>query len=125
MPAKLETVWEKFRDWKFDEMAPNFYATTEWIDGAAGRVDSTIKITYKNGATWCLRVTELSERSHKLSYEVVQTEPATSVSSMVGEFSFERITDDDETFLCWSTEYSNDIDAEFLMDGRWKKRDLF
>ena len=72
-----------------------------------------------------MRVTELSERNHKLSYEVVQTEPATSVTSMVGEFSLEKITDSEETLLEWSTEYSNDIDAEFLIDALWKKRDLF
>ena len=39
-------------------------ASTEWTDGAAGRVDSTVKITYTNGASWYLRVTELSERNH-------------------------------------------------------------
>ena len=61
-------------------------ASTEWTDGEAGRVDSTVKITYTNGAVWYLRVTELSERNHSLSYELVQAEPATSVTSIVGEF---------------------------------------
>lgn len=100
-------------------------ASTEWTDGEAGRVDSTVKITYTNGAVWYLRVTELSERNHSLSYELVQAEPATSVTSIVGEFQFKSVSDCDQTFFKWSTEYSNDVDAEFVGDARWKKRELF
>ena len=125
IPGKLGAVWEKFRWWKLEEVAPGVVASTEWTDGAAGRVDSTIKVTYTNGAVWYLRVTELSERNHTLAYELVQAEPATSVSSIVGEFAFEAVTDDEQTFFRWSTEYSNDVDADFVGDARWKKRDLF
>ena len=52
-------------------------------------------------------------------------DPAISVSSIVGEISLQAVTDTDETFVRWSTEYSNDVDAEFIGDARWKKRDMF
>ena len=100
-------------------------SATEWTDGEAGRVDSTVKVSYSNGAHWYLRVTELSERNHTLAYELISAEPATSVSSVVGELKLTAVTDTDETFFQWSTEYSNDVDAEFIGDARWKKRDLF
>ncbi len=106
-------------------MAPSIVTSTEWTDGDAGRVDSVVKISYANGASWFWRVTELSERNHTLAYELVAAEPATSVSSIVGEMKLSAITDSDQTFLEWSTEYSNDVDAEFIGDARWKKRDLF
>ena len=125
LPVKLEDCWTKFRYWKLDEVAPSVVSATEWTDGAAGRVDSTVKISYTNGATWWLRVTELSERNHTLAYELIQADPATSVSSIVGELSFLAVTDADQTFMQWSTEYSNDVDADFIGDARWKKRDLF
>ena len=125
IPAKLSVVWEKFRWWKLEEVAPSIVSSTEWVDGAAGRVDSTVKVTYKNGAVWYLRVTDLSERNHTLGYELIQAEPATSVSSIVGEFELEAITDEDQTYFSWSTEYSNDVDADFIGDARWKKRELF
>ena len=125
LPAKLSTVWEKFRWWKLEEIAPGIVSSTEWTDGEAGRVDSTVKITYTNGAVWFLRVTELSERNHTLCYELIAAEPAISVSSVVGEMSFSAVTDSDETFFRWNTEYSNDVDADFIGDARWKKRDLF
>ena len=52
-------------------------------------------------------------------------EPAISVTSIVGEFILSEVTDDDTTFLTWNTEYSNDVDADFIGDARWKKRDMF
>merc|ERR1712187_904818 len=100
-------------------------SATEWTDGEAGRVDSTVKVSYTNGATWYLRVTELRERNHTLAYELIMAEPSISVSSIVGELAFEAVTDSDQTFMRWTTEYSNDVDADFMGDARWKKRDLF
>ena len=125
LPANLQTVWQKFRWFKLEEIAPSLITGTEWTDGEAGRVDSTVKVSYADGSAWYLRVTELSERNHTLGYELIMAEPATSVSSIVGEFKMSAVTDSEQTFLQWNTEYSNDVDADFIGDARWKKRDLF
>ena len=125
LPIKLENVWGKFRYWKLEEIAPTVVLSSQWTDGAAGRVDSTVKITYTDGSCWYLRVTELSERNTTLAYELIRAEPAISVSSIVGELKFQAVTDEDKTYMKWSTEYSNDVDADFIGDARWKKRDLF
>ena len=122
--AKIADVWAKIRYWKLEELAPSIVRSTEWTDGDAGRVDSIVKISYTD-ATWYWRVTELSERNHTLAYELVQTEPAIPVSSIVGELALEAVTDSDQTFLRWSHEYSNDVDNEFMGDAKWKKRDMF
>ena len=123
--AKINDVWAKIRYWKLEEVAPSIVSATEWTDGDAGRVDSTVKLSYVNGATWYWRVTELSERNHTIAYELVAAEPAISVSSIVGEIALSSVTDDDSTYMSWSTEYSNDVDADFIGDARWKKRDMF
>ena len=125
IPAKLPDVWAKIRYWKLEEVAPQIVSATEWTDGAEGRVDSTVKLSYVNGASWYWRVTELSERNTTIAYELVAAEPAISVSSIVGEIKLSSVTDDDTTFMSWSTEYSNDVDADFIGDARWKKRDMF
>ena len=125
LPARIADVWSKVRYWKLDELAPGIIQGTEWTDGAAGRVDSTVKVSYTNGAQWYWRVTELSERNHTIAYELIMTEPAVSVSSINGEISLSAVTDSDQTFISWHTEYSNDVDADFMGDARWKKRDMF
>ena len=70
-------------------------------------------------------MTELSERNCSLAYELVMAEPAIEVSSIVGEMRLQAVTDEEQTFFSWETEYSNDVDAEFIGDARWKKRDFF
>ena len=50
LPAKISAVWSKVRYWKLEELAPGIVQSTEWTDGAAGRVDSTVKVSYTNGA---------------------------------------------------------------------------
>ena len=125
IPAPLSAVWNSMKEWKLETVAPGVVAATEWVDGAAGQVDSSVQITYVNGAKWTLRITELSERNHTLAYELISAEPATDVSQVTGELAFQAVTDDETTFLRWSTEYSNDVDAEFIGDAKWKKRDLF
>ena len=125
IPAKIAEVWAKIRYWKLEEVAPSIVSATEWTDGDAGRVDSTVKLSYVNGANWYWRVTELSERNTTIAYELVNAEPAITVSSIVGEIQLSAVTDNDTTFMSWSTEYSNDVDADFIGDARWKKREMF
>ena len=50
LPARIADVWSKVRYWKLEELAPGIVQSTEWTDGAAGRVDSTVKVSYTNGA---------------------------------------------------------------------------
>ena len=40
------------------------------------------------------------------------------VSSIVGEISLSAVTDDDSTFVSWSTEHSNDVDSDFMGEFR-------
>ena len=61
-------------------------SATEWTDGAAGRVDSTVKLSYTDRATWYWRVTELSERNKSVAYELLPNDvAASSFTSIVGE----------------------------------------
>ena len=46
LPVKLSDIWNKFKNWKLEEVAPRHVLSTTWTDGEAGRVDSTVKITY-------------------------------------------------------------------------------
>merc|ERR1712242_355104 len=94
-------------------------------DGDAGRVDSTVKISLSDGSVWFYKITEVGERNHKVAYELIMTEPAIDVSNFVGEFALSAVTDSKSTFLEWSTEYTNDVSADFISDIIWKKRDMF
>jgi len=112
----LNIAWEKFRNFKFELLAPENVKSVAWIDGTPARVGSTAKITYAGDVVWTIRVTEVSERYHTIAYELLEANPAIHVTSMQTELKLIRVSDDDTTFLSWTTEFSNDVDAIIISD---------
>jgi hypothetical protein len=65
------------------------------------------------------------ERNHTIAYEVISSEPAMTYTAAEGELSFDKVTDGDQTFLCWTTIFSNDADAQIIQDQKYKKLEFF
>lgn len=42
-----------------------------------------------------------------------------------GEIDLQKVTDDDTTFLTWTTVFSNDADAQVMQDQKYKKMEFF
>jgi hypothetical protein len=125
LPAPIDATWKKFREFQLAKVAPAYVESTETITGEAGQVGSVVKVVYKNGGVWQCRITEVSDRKYTIAYEVIETEPETTATSVEGELMFEKISDGDETFLKWTTEFSNDADAQVMSDQKYKKLDFF
>jgi hypothetical protein len=125
LSAPIDTVWKKFREFKLDLVAPTYVTNTETILGEAGQVGSVVKVTYKNGGVWECRITELSDRNYTIAYEVIETDPAMSCTSVEGEMVFHKVSDGNATFLKWTTVFSNDADAQVITDQKYKKLEFF
>ena len=89
------------------------------------QLGQVVTIEYGNSTKWVVRVTEFSERHHTVCYEVLSTEPQHSASSINVEISLRRVTDDNSTFVEWTTDFSNDVDASVMQDQKYKKHDFF
>ena len=100
-------------------------SSVAYVSGGEGQVGSQISISYKSGDVWELRINEYSERNYTVAYDITNAEPAISVTSVTGEFNLFEVTDDDTTYLKWTTTYSNDVDAQVISDQKYKKRDFF
>ena len=79
-------------------MAPNVVASVEWTSGKAGELGSMAKVTYKNNSSWTIRFSELSEKHHRICYELVSAEPPTTCTSVQGDIQLLRISQDNTTF---------------------------
>ena len=121
----IDEVWGSLRAFKLEVLAPAKVESTSWTDGSEGTVGGLVEVTFKNGSKWTYQVTELSDKHHTLSYRVVVAEPAMEVSSLEGDIQLFRVTQDDTTFIRWSTDFSNDADAEIIQDQKFKKLDFF
>jgi hypothetical protein len=125
LQAPLLKVWSLFRGFAFEKIAPGSVTATTTESGGEGVVGSVIKITYKDGSVWTIRVTEFSERNYTLAYELLTAEPAHNASSVQGEIKLSAVTTDDHTFVSWMTEFSNDADLTVIADQKYKKQEFF
>jgi len=125
LPVAIDKCWKSFREFKLDQVAPEYVTATETTSGDPGTVASVVKVTYKNGGVWECRLTELSDRNYTVAYEVVATEPAMTYTSAEGEIVLDKVSETNETFLKWTTTFSNDADAQVMADQKYKKLDFF
>ena len=77
---------------------------------------STVAITYKDDSCWCVRITEISDKYHRICYSLVNAEPPVKVSSVECEIQLNACTYDNCTCMTWTTEFSSDCDANMIQD---------
>ena len=128
LAAPIDKVWTKFSGFAFDKLAPGQVTSTAYESGCEGQVGSIINVVYNDSdkTTWKLRITEYSERNHTLAYELLAAEPAHNATSVQGEIKLQAVTTpESQTFVAWTTEFSNDADLAVISDQKYKKQEFF
>ena len=125
LPLPASRAWAQFKGLKLEDLVPGKVKATTWVTGGHGQLDSTLKIDYQDGASWTLRVLEISDIRRSIGYEVIAAEPAHSVSSILGQIVIRPVTEDNTTFVEWITDFSNDADAAVITDQKYKKLEFF
>ena len=82
LAAPLLKVWSLFRGFAFEKIAPGSVTGSAFESGSEGLVGSVVKLTYKDGSVWRIRITEFSERNYTLAYELMDATPAHKVTSV-------------------------------------------
>lgn len=119
-------MWTKVRAIALADLAPEIFKSVEFDPSfSSGQVGALATLTYHDGAKWKILISEISDKNFTIGYEVLETEPAINVTSIQGEIKLRPVTDADQTFLEWTTEYSNDVDLQVIEDQKFKKRDFF
>jgi len=104
-------AWELFKAVSLDKIIPKKVVKNEFTTGGPGQVGAVVKIEYSDKAVWEIRITEVSDKRRSISYEVISTEPAHSVTSMESTITIRHVTSDNTSFVEWYTVFSNDADA--------------
>uniref|UniRef100_A0A7S1EDV1 Bet v I/Major latex protein domain-containing protein n=1 Tax=Hemiselmis andersenii TaxID=464988 RepID=A0A7S1EDV1_HEMAN len=122
--APCPKVWSKIRsmDFAWWRLVKKTAVTT----GASScEVGSCHKIDYSDGSSWTVRLCELSDIDHFLTYEVIASTEALPVTSAVHTIRLRRITASSETMVEWETIFSNDAGNPVIEDSRFKKLEAF
>ena len=75
------------------------------------------------GHSWVVAVRELSSIHHSITFEVVEAEPASIVSSIVHTISLKRVSGNATTFVEWITDFSSDATSEVVLDSAFKRQE--
>ena len=112
--APLEKVWGLLKSLDFTAMMPSRVKGTEFLEGGVGIVGTLLKVTFQDDSHWDFKVTEISDTHHFISYELVFAEPSVTFSSYHNCISLWRVTKDNSTFMKWTSDFSNDADANVI-----------
>jgi len=72
-----------------------------------------------------LKVVELSDAQHGVSWELIESIPSLSVLGVIHTIKLRRVTDVNQTFIEWTTDFSSDASQQVIQDARFKQLDHF
>ena len=120
-------VWQDVKVLAFDKMLPSFVYSLftiyypskkvekcEYTIGEPGKIESEVKVTFKDKAEWTFKILEISELHAFITYELVMAEPPIDASSVLSSIKLHKVTDENHTFVIWESIFSNDANAFVL-----------
>mmetsp|Transcript_1382 Transcript_1382/g.2208 ORF Transcript_1382/g.2208 Transcript_1382/m.2208 type:complete len:189 (+) Transcript_1382:128-694(+) len=126
--GSIDSVWELIRplDFKFlpnvESVESSGASDKKEADNAVGGLRI---VQYKDNIKQTYKVLELSDIHHTITYDLIESSPSVSFSSAVYTISLKRITESNSTFICWTTDFSNDAGQAEVQDSKFKKLEAF
>merc|ERR1719159_91831 len=85
----------------------------------------TVNICYADHTIQKIRQLEYSALEMKVTWEVIESEPAAPTFSAVHTITCSRVTTTNQCFVAWNTDFSSDVTPAVIEDAKWKKDDAF
>jgi len=93
--------------------------------GCHNEVGSLRKINYKDGSVQKIKVLEISDYRHSVTYDVIESDPPAYTMSAIHTITLRRVTNNNTTFVEWISDFSSDATQEVIQDSRFKKLEAF
>ena len=121
----VSKVWDALRTFAFEKLLSSHVKSVKFTSGSPNEVGSVFDIEYAEGSVWTNRIVEISDTRRTIAWELIGAVPEITFSSMLTTVKLHRVTDEDSTFVSWESDYSNDVNAHVVQDGKFKKLDYF
>ncbi|KAL8680517.1 MAG: hypothetical protein Q9186_003316 [Xanthomendoza sp. 1 TL-2023] len=124
IPTQLSHVWHLIKLQDFSSWWSKLQGA-EFIKGASPETD-VVKWTFKDGTVLDVKQEEHSAIDHYITYSVIVASPALSYSSVISTIRCYPITsgtDEGQTFVTWTANFSSDADAGVIEDARFKRKE--
>merc|ERR1711971_238105 len=127
LSASKDAVWAAIRGVDF-KWASDVKSVD--VSGDASSVGGTRTINYADGTKQTVIIVELSDLRSSVTYTVTASEPAVSYSSASHTISVKEVSNPSDgvaaqSFVEWTSDYSNDAKVNVIEDSRYKKKEGF
>ncbi|CAO3565780.1 unnamed protein product [Mortierella alpina] len=118
--APVEIVWKHVRtvELGFWKAVKNVQ-----VQGAPGEVGGIRKISFNDGAVQEVKIVELSDLAHSVSFDFIEAQPPVAFMSAMHTIALRKVTATNTTFVEWTAEFSSDADLAVIEDSRYKRRE--
>ncbi|KAG0205769.1 hypothetical protein BGX28_002692 [Mortierella sp. GBA30] len=116
--APIDVVWKHVRTVELV-----FWTAVKHVDvhGGTSEVGSTRKISFQDGAVQEVKIVELSDLAHFVSFDFIEAQPPVGFMSALHTITLRKVTADNTTFVEWSAEFSSDAQLAVIEDSRYKR----
>ncbi len=120
--APIGKVWENFREFNFDKMAPSVIKSVKFLNGDSSQINSKYEMVRQCGRKSIYKIVELSELARCISVELVSSDPKEPYSWLRTTFKLEEVTCNNESesgkkvYFNWKSIFSCDISNDILKD---------
>merc|ERR1719174_2262663 len=87
--------------------------------------NDTVNICYADNTIQKIHQLEFSAIEMKVTWEVIESEPAAPTFSAVHTITCSRVTTTNQCFVSWNTDFSSDATPAVIEDSKWNKDDAF
>jgi len=122
--SNIDQVWNVIRSLDLSFQASVASCAVE-AGKNADEVGSVRVITYKDGTTQRVKLLELSDATHTITYELIESKPAITVMSAVHTITLRRVTHDNSTLVEFVSDFSRDASHDVTQDSKFKKLEFF
>jgi hypothetical protein len=81
-------------------------------------------VIYKDGTLQRIKLMELNDATHTLTYDVITSEPPVPYSSAIHTIRLRRVTFGSKTLVEFTSDFSNDASMAVIADAKWKRLEI-
>jgi len=122
--APVSKVWNLVRSVDFRYLPSVLDAHLE-DNATPSQVGGVRSVTYKDKTVQRIRLLELSDVNHTVTWELIESTPAISFLSAMHTVELRPVTVDSSTFISWTTDFSKDATHDVLTDAKFKQQENF
>jgi len=121
--GSVDKVWDLLRPLDFSFLSAVATSVVEGRQNPA-RVGSVRRVIYRDGTLQRIKLMELNDASHTVTYDVITSEPPVPYTSAIHTIRLRRVTFGGKTLVELTSDFSSDASLPVIADAKWKRLEI-